>query len=106
MNIKGCVATTRDQYIKIACRLANDDTFLTNITNKISEKNIILFENINPIAGWDSFFKIKTEQYYAEKQIHNPSISSTNINNIPPITSSAINDIESNIDIITGYIHV
>ena len=57
MGILDLVADSRDSYIKLAFKLANDDKWNKKMQRKIKEKNSVLFESIEAIKELEDFFK-------------------------------------------------
>ena len=56
MDLLDTVADSREAYIEIACKLANDRLWRKEIQNKIKEKSGCLYDNPAPVQDLENFF--------------------------------------------------
>lgn len=61
MGIENCTATTHDEYVEIALRIANDTAEREAIKEKILAANHLIFEDDRAAAEWEAFFEKETE---------------------------------------------
>lgn len=57
LGVMDCVAADRDEYVRIAVRLANDRAWRDQIQNRILAAKHVLFENAGAIRELECFFK-------------------------------------------------
>lgn len=57
MNITDLVASTRDEYVQLAVKLANDKEWAADLRQKIKDRNHVLFESQSAMPAWNQFLE-------------------------------------------------
>ena len=61
INLKDTIATSKEEYVKIAIKLAKNNNFRNFIINKIIKNKSKLFGDQKPIKFIEEFFKKNTK---------------------------------------------
>jgi len=64
MVVMDCVAETKQDFVNIALRLANDKSWREKIRNKINSHSHVLFENMETVRELESFFQQAVKEAY------------------------------------------
>ncbi len=67
MGLMDCVAWDQDSYVDIAYRLAHDLDWRSEVSRKIMERSVVLFENIEDIKELEHFFQKAVNEAYSGK---------------------------------------
>ena len=57
MDYTECVALTAEDYVRIAVELGADKARRAEVSQRILERNDILFENRDAVGGWEEFLE-------------------------------------------------
>ena len=68
INLKDTIATSKEEYVKIAIKLAKDNNFRNFIINKIIKNKSKLFGDDKPIKFLEEFFKRTTISTFLKAQ--------------------------------------
>lgn len=55
MGMDELVATTPEQYVKLAVKLASDSTYRLKVSARMAERKAVLFRDLAPVRAFEGF---------------------------------------------------
>jgi protein O-GlcNAc transferase len=105
MGILDCIAKDIEDYVNIAVKIANDDSYRDSLSNKILERSNMLFEDMNAVIELENCFlgmlgKNKEDNPEIKLNTDNTTINNNRLNNqmsfVEVITDEVLGQLNTN----------